>query len=263
MDAQSRLLGARWPYWGNLGYWHSPSQAYDDAARTLAELHAKAIGLCQHDRLLELGSGNGASAHLWASYGVRELISLDRIRPQHLSGLPAGVRHQVLMASFEDPWLLAAPFDAIICVDALYHARCLDAVLAKIAAALHAQGRWALTTLHIEPHLSAVERVTIGTQLRLCGIAWPALWQAPWPATRDEISDGSFAQAGLVLSRAEDISAAVLMGFAEAIAHRGSRLSWRQRAHPAWWKLEMTARLCRSLIISGKVRYVLLSGIKR
>lgn len=141
--------------------------------------------------------------------------------------------------------------DAVIAVDALYHARDFAAVLQRIGQHLTPSGRWAMTTLEINPALSGTEKRALALQLRACRIAWAGVWHG---------STDIFHAAGLQISGVEDLSEAVLSGFAEAIGHRAKAVRWIDTCHPAWVKLSLTARLCRHLVNSGKVRYVLISG---
>ncbi|REH40457.1 methyltransferase family protein [Paraperlucidibaca baekdonensis] len=254
MDTQSRLLGAQGPgpYWGNLGDWRASfdtpqldvTQAYAEAARRLAYQHARAIDLAAPDQLLELGAGQGASLALWAELGIDSVITMDRQRARH-----AGSRH--IACAFDAPWPALPLVDAVIAVDALYHARDFAAVLQRIGQHLMPSGRWAMTTLEINPALSGTEKRALALQLRACRIAWAGVWHG---------STDIFHAAGLQISGVEDLSEAVLSGFAEAIGHRAKAVRWIDTCHPAWVKLSLTARLCRHLVNSGKVRYVLISG---
>lgn len=273
MDMQSRLLGATGPapHWANLGAWISadgllqPSQPYNDAANRLAQLHATAVGLNERDSLLELGAGTGASLRLWANYGVRNIITID----QAVTELPAeleklGVNHHGMQANFDAPWPALPLVGAVIAVDALYHARSLDSSLSNIAAQLAPQGRWALSTLQIDAELSRSQKTQLKAQLLACGIAWSGVWHQSF-ASIDSLTTelpSIFANAGLAVQRIDDLTESVFAGFALAIKHRKKHLSLSDKLHPAWWKLSLTARLCRSLVASGKLRYVLISGEK-
>ena len=268
MDAQSRLLGAAGPapHWGNLGAWISednqlsPIQPYNEAASRLALLHAAAVGLNEHDNLLELGAGTGASLRLWASHGVRNIITID----QALTTLPVelrklGVSHQSIQADFDAPWSSLPLVDVIIAVDALYHVRSLDSSLRNIATQLTPQGRWAISTLQVNTDLTRSQKAQIKTQLIACGIAWSGVCHQSFSNLEPP---SIFKQVGLNVQRIDDLTKSVLAGFALAIAHRELGLSPSNKLHPAWWKLSLTARLCRSLVASDKVRYVLISGEK-
>ena len=268
MDAQTRLLGATGsaPHWGNLGAWIkednqlNPDQPYNEAANRLALLHAAAVGLNGCDSLLELGAGAGASLRLWASHGVRNIITIDQAvttLPVELNGL--GVNHRGIQADFDAPWSELPLVNVIIAVDALYHARSLSSSLSNIAAQLTPQGRWALSTLQVNTDLTRSQKAQLKTQLRACGIAWSGVWHQSFSSVEPS---SIFENAGLAVQRIDDLTESVLVGFALAIAHRKKGLSLSDKLHPAWWKLSLTARLCRSLVASGKVRYVLISGEK-
>jgi cyclopropane fatty-acyl-phospholipid synthase-like methyltransferase len=272
MDALSRLLGASGPapHWGNLGAWRGTKshaavqQPYNEAANRLAQLHASALDLTAADRLLELGSGSGASIRLWATYGVRDVISIDKAAIT----LPTDIvrfdtfKHRAIRSSFDEPWPDLPLVDAVVSVDALYHARVLSEILHKIAKQLRPMGRWAITTLQLSPDLSYVAQATLAVQLRACGIAWAGVWHASFAAEGSTQQTDIFQQAGLRLNRADDLTETVLVGYAHALEQRAKKLTLLKSLHPAWWKLTLTARLCRTLVASGKVRYVLIAGDK-
>ena len=268
MDTQSRILGAAGPtpHWANLGAWISedgqlsPDQSYNEAANRLALLHAAAVGLNERDNLLELGAGAGASLRLWASHGVRNVITIDQAVTTFPTELQAlGVNHRGIQADFDAPWSELPLVDVIIAIDALYHARSLSSSLSNIAAQLTPQGRWALTTLQIDADLTRSQEVQLKAQLLACGIAWSGVWHQSFASVEQT---STFEYAGLAIQRTDDLTESVLAGFTLAIAHRKQSLLLSDKLHPAWWKLSLTARLCRSLFASGKVRYVLISGEK-
>ncbi|MFW1931658.1 SAM-dependent methyltransferase, partial [Acinetobacter baumannii] len=51
--------------WSNLGYWDEATSSYPQACQQLAERLAQAVQLNQHDRVLDLGCGQGASLKYW------------------------------------------------------------------------------------------------------------------------------------------------------------------------------------------------------
>lgn len=268
MDTQSRILGAAdpAPHWANLGAWISEDgqlssdQPYNEAANRLALLHAAAVDLNERDNLLELGAGAGASLRLWANHGVRNIITIDQAvttLPAELQGL--GVNHRGIQADFDAPWSKLPLVDVIIAIDALYHARSLSSSLSNIAAQLTPQGRWALTTLQIDADLTRSQEVQLKAQLLACGIAWSGVWHQSFSNVEPS---NLFENSGLAIHCINDLTESVLVGFAFAIRQRKQDLPLSDKLHPAWWKLSLTARLCRSLVASGKLRYVLISGEK-
>lgn len=265
-DIASALLGEAdaGRHWANLGLWGPGSHTHDrdsytEACRELARQTGEAARLAPGQRVLDLACGNGASLALWpAVFGVAETVGLEwqaacirRIRqvpPATLGGLHHA-RFDVLPLP---PDLSASSFDAVVCVDAAYHARSLPDFAAFAARALRPGGRLAFNTL-LRP-----ESLT-GFRYRF----WQGL------LTQAGIPSGSFLpeaelRGALIAKGFTGItvmpqSEAVLAGFAAFVAARRSVLSWRQRRQPGWRKIAATAWLCRQLYQRRAAHYALVS----
>ncbi|MDF2446488.1 MAG: hypothetical protein K0S46_1724 [Moraxellaceae bacterium] len=236
---------------------------YDAACRALARRVGTAAALTPEDRVLDLACGHGASLALWPeAFGVRRIAGLeyqsrnvDKIRAHAPAGLEALVhgRFDVLPAPAELP---PHAFDAVVCVDAAYHAASLTAFVEFAAAMLQPRGRLAFTTLIASRPLVPGAGATL-TALRLgaarAGI--PAASLPPEGTLYSVLSEQGFGDITL-----QTLDTEVLQGFSQFVPRRRRELSWRQKASAGWLKIEATGWLCRQLIGSGALHYVLVSA---
>lgn len=241
--------------WNNLGYWRAGDD-YTAACRALARLHAEAISLGANDRLLELACGHGAALELWRDeFSVTDCHALE-VRNDCISAIrrrdPARA-DRVVQGRFDRPLpdTLPRDCDALICVDAVYHADSLDAFLKCAASVLKENGRIAFTTLVAEQN-SPVDPVT-ALLLNLAHI--PPASRPTRPVLEQCLQARGFQNVAVT-----DISEPVLSGFASWVRQCHNRLTLMQRLRPEWLKIEMSARLCRRLIGSKSWNYVLVSA---
>ena len=242
--------------WNNLGYWKN-AQSYTEACRALAELHGVAAGLTASHRLLELACGYGAGFDVWRDrFRVSQISALEyrsdcvrHIRSTEQAGIDA-----VLTGRFDAPLNALFPgalFDAVICVDAAYHARSLAAFLAAAESVLAKQGVLVFSTLAL---VSAESAGFLGKAMRrFAGISPASL------LTETDLRQTVAAQ-GLAVTAVDDIGNAVFAGFADWVAGRSRSLSWSEKCSVAWLKIAITARWCRRLAADRSLRYVLVSA---
>lgn len=219
--------------WANLGAW-SGTDDYVTAATTLARRHADAIALHAGDRLLELGCGQGAAAALWRQYGVTQL-QLGDARGQPPDVLP-------LRFDTDPPPAWQGWATALICVDAAYHARSLQAFATTCAQLARPGARLAFSTLrrHRPQPLRRLRWAGIPDASQCRPEALLAILQAAgWSDVNVTVLDD------------------VLTGFAAQVRERS--LGWRQ---PGALKLRLTAALCDHLARSGAADYVLVSAVR-
>lgn len=237
--------------WNNLGYWKN-AQSYTEACRALAEIHGVAAGLTASHRLLELACGYGAALDVWRDrFNVSQRAALE-YRPDcvgriGLLGQPA------VTGRFDEPLdalFPASSFDAVICVDAAYHARSLAAFVAAAESVLAKQGLLVFSTLVL-------------ADARPMGWSANALFNAAGIPTASLMTESNLrqtvAEQGLLVTMLEDISDAVFAGFADWVARRSRILSWREKYSAAWLKIAVTARWCHRLSVRKNLRYVLVT----
>jgi len=241
--------------WNNLGYWKN-AQNYTEACRALAELHGQAAGLMASHRVLELACGYGAALDLWRDrFSVSQIAALE-YRPdcvRHIKSTEQPAIDAVLTGRFDEPLDVLFPgssFDAVICVDAAYHARSLTAFIAAAESVLAERGVLVFSTLVLADARSAG---WLGTALlNAAGISSASL------LTETDLRQEVAAQ-GLVVTTVEDISDRVFAGFADWVARRSRNLNWHEKYSAAWLKIAITARWCRQLAAGRSLRYVLVS----
>lgn len=241
--------------WNNLGYWKS-AQNYTEACRALAALHGQAAGLGASHRLLELACGYGAALDVWRDwFSVSQIAALE-YRPdcvRHIKSTEQPAIDAVLTGRFDEPLDVLFPgssFDAVICVDAAYHARSLTAFVTAVESVLAERGVLVFSTLVL-------------ADARPAGWLGTALLNAAGISSASLLTEADLRQAvaeqGLVVTTVEDISDAVFTGFADWVARRSCNLNWREQYSAAWLKIAITARWCRRLATDRSLRYVLVS----
>ncbi|MHA7833703.1 MAG: class I SAM-dependent methyltransferase, partial [Algiphilus sp.] len=197
--------------WSNFGYWPH-ARHYPGAAEALARRLADAVGLSATDRVLDLGFGMGEQLCLWhRAYGVRQLTGINPSASQNAVARahPSTSGFALLHARAEDalPMRGDKTFDKAIALDCAYHFAPRAGVLRRLATQLVPGGQLALSDLYLPRPPDLAERVALRGLCRLSHIPYANLHQRD--AYRAELE-----AAGLVLQRFEDMTDAVLAGFA-------------------------------------------------
>lgn len=258
---QDRLLhrGAAPGTWANLGCW-TASQTYPEACEALADRVAEAAGLQPGAHVLGLACGAGDELLRWIRrFGVAAVtgVELDAARLSRavaLLGREAEATPARLLAGDAGRLLarrargLAGPFDAVTCVDAIYHLPSRTRLAAQVLALLRPGGRFAFTDLVLPVPAPSPG---IRAAARLCGVPPGELLDV---ASRE----AQLRAAGFVDVRSERLDDAVLGGFA-AFVRRQERVIGAARWHPAWWRVAVTARLVGPCRAAG-VGYALFSA---
>lgn len=257
------LLAADAGGWRNLGLWPPTPQEnaapadYRHAAAALARTVGEAAALTAGDSVLELACGHGEGLALWLhEFGVSDATGLDCQR-DCIAALPAG---QGVYGRFDvlplPDGIGAGSHDAVLCVDAAYHATSLTAFAAVAASALRPGGRLAFTTLMARDSLADKPApLRRGLQRLLATAKIPAASLADAATLR-----ATLASAGFTGIRVQRLDAAVLDGFADYIDRRTRELPWQARLRPAWFKIRLTAALCRQVQAQGLLHYALVSA---
>ena len=259
-----------WPAWTNLGCWQrpdgSPLTLYAEAAEQLAVRVGAAAITAPGQCVVDLGCGHGASLLLWQrQFAAAQIIGIElqqrcvegwQQRDQPVAGisLHQGRFDQLPLPENIAALLPAAGCDAVVCVDAAYHADSLGAFAAVAQKLLRAQGRLAFTTV-LRP-----ARTSLGGQLkqrlmtRLSGIP-PASF-----ASADEL-ERTLTRLGFDGIRIEYLDSEVLQGFADFVKRRSAELPTAQRRSLAWLKIAATGALCEHWFRRQEARYVLVSAM--
>lgn len=245
--------------WANLGLWQRGQADYATAARHLARRHGELAGLQPHWHVLDAGCGQGASLLLWQSaFGVRALTALE-CQTACLERLRGGPWH-TLDSRFDSlplpAGLAPASQDAVLCVDAAYHARGLTDFAAFAAAALKPGGVLVFSTL---------------VQADRALGSWPSRWglaaagippgsQRTWTQLQRDLAAN-----GLTLVDTQWLddpdTGTVLQGFADFVPRRAQALTRAQRLGAGWLKIWLTGRLCGRLAAQGTLRYGLFRAV--
>lgn len=286
----SALLGDARPIaWSNLGFWQN-TRCYITACEQLAQQVGLAAGLTPDDTLLDLGCGQGASLLYWhMAFGIKSISAIEiqpdcvqAIRQARLPALEAVYQGSFAQLPLPSPQLQQA-FDAVLCVDAAYHAQPAD-FLAVAHRALRPQGRLAYTTLckskqWDQPSASYRQKLLQRFTLTLLNTAYVP------ECNMLSISqlDTQLQQAGFTSIEISQIDQQVLQGFGDYMHNHqrppfsstnfsskpsNSKNSSATRAGTGlnqrldWLKIVMTGQLCRFLARHQLIHYVLVSATR-
>lgn len=243
--------------WSNLGDW-SACNDYAQACQQLACRAAEAVQLTAHDRVLDLGCGQGASVLLWLNHFKVENVSAVELQPSHVAHIQQHIPQlqQLMTESFLNLNALAFEFkfDVLLCIDAAYHSD-LNLFLSSCKSVLNSNGRLAFHYLILTEKfntLTPLQQRKYRYLLKAADI--DLLHLSDQAGTVNKLQQQGFQQIKI-----DNLSKAVLHGFA---------LYWqRQRAIPQsahltllqkvdFWKIDMTAKLCAKLYQEGVIDYV-------
>lgn len=296
----SRLLGD--PHtlaWSNLGFWQMPhyeNNSYQDNSRqhkpqhqiqqsendaaidyikaceNLAHVVGEAAQLRSTDQLLDLGCGQGASLQYWQNaFSVQHITAfelqttcVEKIKQAALPQLDA-----IYQASFSQFPLPAAhlyhAFDAVVCVDAAYHAPLAD-FLAVNQAALKPGGRMAFTSLirPVKPKktvfvVSPLKQYFNKQMRQLTSIPPQHLY-----TEQDVIK--ILSNSGFADIQIRHLDQPVLAGFAQYTQRQPlalNRHNMNKHTFAAWLKISLTAKLCAFLYQHQLIHYSIVSATYR
>ena len=252
--------------WSNLGYWCNTND-YITACQQLAEQVGLAAQLHADDRVLELACGQGASLTYWPQrFNIRQLYVLElqaalvqRIQqqsPAALQLIAQGRFDNLPLAAALEHELTRKKFDAVLCVDAAYHASSLHDFASTARHCLHRGGRLAFTTLTLDNSWFKANYWQKKVHAQLLNAA-----DVPIASLLTTIQlQQQLAELGFANIRVQHMDDEVLTGFASFVSQRAAHLSLQEKLQPEWLKIAITARLCRYLRQHGLVHYSLVSA---
>jgi len=255
------------PAWTNLGCWQrpdgSPLTQYSDAAEELAARVGSAAITAPRQCVADLGCGHGASLLLWhRQFAASQVIGME-LQAACIAGWPAHARDgislhqgrfdQLPLSDTIATLLPASGCDAVVCVDAAYHADSLGAFAAVAQKFLRPQGRLAFTTLLRPIRTSLGSRLKQGLLTRLSSIPAASFVNA------DELIL-TLTRLGFDGIEIEYLDREVLQGFADFVTRRTTELTISQRRSLAWLKIAATGTLCGYWLQRQEAHYVLVSA---
>lgn len=259
--------------WSNLGSWENTND-YVIACEQLAAKIGRAAKLNPETRLLDLACGQGASITFWRQhFGVNYMTALDiqHSALQHIKDYFVDQQRidrqyfnlRVIEASFDQANLpIGVDYehaDAVVCVDAAYHAQSMTAFINFCTQALKPAGNLAFCTL-VESaqwqQASPWQKVQHEWLLKLAGVSRKSILNQA--ELEQCLAEQGFEQIQIIHMDQE-----VLAGFSHYIQQRASALSMSQKLSSAWQKIAMTARLCDFLYKHQLVHYSLVSAVKK
>lgn len=247
--------------WNNLGYW-SGGVNYGEACRALARLHGEYAQLQAGQALLELACGYGAAFDIWHDeFGVNNISGLE-YRSHCVQAIQ---QHQavqnVVQGSFDQPLassLTHQLYDAVVCVDAAYHAQSLDRFLATACSVLKPQGKLVFSTLMLSANYPQQALWTRVLNQRLLKMAHIKLHSV----LNQQALIAFCVRHQLHQVQIIKLNQAVLAGFVQWVQQRHTQLSWQQKYRADWQKIYATARWCQWLLTHNLLDYVLVCATK-
>lgn len=255
------------PAWTNLGCWRrldgTPITHYREAAEQLATRLGMLAITVPAQCVVDLGCGFGASLRLWSErFFCTQVIGMElqaacldswQIRPGDGITLHQGRFDQLPLPEPIRTQLSATGCDAVLCVDAAYHAESLRAFVAVAQKLLGSQGRLAFSTVLKPDRLSVISRWQHRLIARLTGIP-----SASFVSAKE--LEHTLTQLGFEAIRIDVLDEAVLQGFSRFVARRRKALTSSQKRTVAWLKIASTAALCQHWFRCQQAHYVLVSA---
>ena len=246
--------------WTNLGYWDDATSSYPQACQQLAQQLAQQLHLNAEDRVLDLGCGQGASLKYWLEhYQIQNLTAVE-LQSECVEKCLKNIQQHspriknIYCQSFLNLETIQFQqyFDVVMCIDAAYHSD-LNLFLKSAISVLNSNGRLGFHYLMLSEHtLSSKQKLKYHYMLKAADVNFDHLM------TRAQLQQ-TLHDNVLHNIEIQDISDAVLLGFSQYI---GS-LSKTQKSSLDLFKIQMTAKLCKTLFEDGIVRYAQISGQKK
>ena len=242
--------------WTNLGYWDDATSFYPMACQQLAEHLAQAVQLQPQDRLLDLGCGQGASLKYWLEHYQIQNLEAVELQQRCVNKIQKNIQlNAIHCQSFLN--LKQIPFqnqfDVVMCIDAAYHSD-LDVFLNATHSVLKSNGRLGFHYLMLsDQSLSTQQKIQYAWLLKAADVKFDHL-------KKHVGIQRQLQQHGFDAVHIQDISEQVLQGFSHYISKQQISL---QQYGIDQMKIQMTAKLCRTLFVDGIIKYVQINARKR
>ena len=252
--------------WSNLGYWHN-THDYTTACQQLAKQVGLAAQLQADDRVLELACGQGASLAFWPQcFHIRQLYALElqAALVQRIQQQPSAALQLIAQGRFDhlplpqpiENQLTRQKFDAVLCVDAAYHASSFADFASVVRHCLQPHGRVAFSTLTLDKEWLSASTWQRHIHQQLLKAADVPLASV---LTAEQIQQ-QLAALGFINIRITHMDNAVLAGFAYFVQQRAMQLALKEKLQPEWLKIAITGRLCRYLERQRLMHYSIISA---
>lgn len=240
--------------WSNLGFWQNQA-SYIVACEKLADHLAQSIHLNSKDRVLDLGSGYGASLLHWQKkYHVYDIESVE-LQEQCVNHITKYFKQTIPV--YCDSYLnlkkipFQKKFDAMVCIDSAYHSP-LNLFLEAINAVLNSNARIGFHYLMLSEQWTKktqFQKYEYALLLKAVDIQIKNLNSRA--EIVDHLHDFKFKNIKIT-----DLSKPVFWGFSKYIEEHFDS----SENNLDILKIKMTAKLCRKLFEDGLIQYVLVTA---
>ncbi|SMF30047.1 SAM-dependent methyltransferase [Pseudobacteriovorax antillogorgiicola] len=236
-DQQEQLLNIEQnSSWANLGYW-SNTRSYPQAAKAMAVLLGERCKLNSHDKVIDIGFGNGDQLCLWIEhFQVREVQGFNISESQNALArrrTRALERVNIFQGSFQQV-PTDTRVDKILALDCAYHFQSRETFFSFCHKTLNPEGGIGLVDLTV--NLSQVSFIEKGMVRLMAAASKIPLENLVDRSTYEkQLSDHH-----LELLEWEDISEQVFSPFSQFVAHHHTEFaSWSKPDH--WFKYRISA----------------------
>ena len=238
--------------WSNLGFWNENNKnTYPQACENLANHLAQSLNLNSKDVLLDLGCGYGASLIFWKEKYLIENIQAVELQESCIEIIK---KQNIKNTSvFCDSYLnlkfipFQNKFDVILCLDSAYH-HTLNLFLDSVTLVLNSKGRVGFHTLMLSDKwetLNALQQKKYAWLLKAADVNLKVL-------NSKKDLEKSLNEFKFKKIKVEDLSQPVLLGFSNYVE---KELECNKKGID-FFKIKMTAKLCKKLFDDGVVCYV-------
>jgi len=273
-DLSEKILNSGSSYWGNLGYWQSPSD-YSSACSALADELAQAVELGPSSHVFDAGFGCGDQLLLWLQkYKVNSIQGLNysesqtslaqqRLNDQGFATAAKHIRYGSVTDMCREEFLRPSDsqsteeVNTVLALDCAYHFPSRADFLRSSYKLLNDSGRIGLTDILLSDSPSTVwQRFILRTMLFLSNI--PAKNIVTLNTYKDELLTTGFDN---VIIR--DISAQVFTPFSDWLkVFKQSEGQERSKSKLIWLKYDVTAKFLKWADRNDLLRYAVISAKK-